>query len=100
MKAFWDIAPCTVVEIDRVSEVRTASTIAVMMEAVRTSETSVYFINKTTRRYIPEGCHLHTRRRENQKSHIGGMGCGMDQTLQNKFQQRSFVNMVMNIRVK
>jgi hypothetical protein len=28
------------------------------MEAVRTSETSVYF-NETTRRYFPEGCHLH-----------------------------------------
>jgi hypothetical protein len=27
-----------------------------MMEAVRTSETSVYFI-ETTRRYIPQGCH-------------------------------------------
>jgi hypothetical protein len=27
------------------------------MEAVRTSETSVYF-NETTWRYIPEGCYL------------------------------------------
>jgi len=39
-----------------------------MMEAVRTSETSVYY-NETTRRYIPEGSNLHTRRRENLKSH-------------------------------
>jgi hypothetical protein len=39
-----------------------------MMEAVRTSETSVYS-NKTTRHYIPEGCHHQTRRRENLKSH-------------------------------
>jgi hypothetical protein len=39
------------------------------MEAVRTSETSVYF-NETTRRYIPEGYNPHTRRRENLKSHI------------------------------
>jgi hypothetical protein len=31
--------------------------IALMMETVRTSETSVYF-NNTTRRHIPEGCHL------------------------------------------
>jgi hypothetical protein len=38
------------------------------MEAVYTSETSVHF-NETTRRYIPEGCHLHTRRRGNLKSH-------------------------------
>jgi hypothetical protein len=28
------------------------------MEALRTSETSVYF-NKTSRRYIPEGCHIY-----------------------------------------
>jgi hypothetical protein len=37
-------------------EVRTASIIA-PMEAIRMSETSVYF-NETTRRYIPEYCHL------------------------------------------
>jgi hypothetical protein len=42
--------------------------IALMLEAVRTSEMSVYF-NKTTRRYIPDGCYLHTRRRENMNSH-------------------------------
>jgi hypothetical protein len=39
-----------------------------MMEAVSTSETSVNF-NVTTRRYIPEGSKLHTRRRKNLKSH-------------------------------
>jgi len=38
-----------------------------MMEAVRTSEMSVYF--ETTRRYNLESCRLHTRRRENLKSH-------------------------------
>jgi hypothetical protein len=37
-----------------------------MMEAVRTSETSVNF-NVTTRRYIPEDSKLHNRRRENLK---------------------------------
>jgi hypothetical protein len=42
-----------------------------MMEAVHTSETSVYF-NETTRRYIPEGFRLHTRRRENLKSNTDG----------------------------
>jgi predicted extracellular nuclease len=48
-----------------VSEVRTAS----MMEAVRTSETSVD--NYFTRQYIPEEkSELHTRRRENLKSQI------------------------------
>jgi hypothetical protein len=58
-----------------VSEVRTASIIRVinaiitlMMDAAHTSETSVYF-NETTRRYIPEGYHLHIRRRENLNSH-------------------------------
>jgi hypothetical protein len=38
------------------------------MEAVRTSETSVN-LNVNTRRYIPEDSKLHTRRRENLKSH-------------------------------
>jgi hypothetical protein len=36
-------------------------------EAACTSETSVYF-NETTGSYIPQSCHLHTRRRENLKS--------------------------------
>jgi hypothetical protein len=52
-----------------VSEVRTASITAVMMEALRTSETSVNF-NVNTRRYIAEDSKLHTRCRENLKSHI------------------------------
>jgi len=39
-----------------------------MMEAVRTSEKSVIF-NATTRHYIPDDSKLHTRRRENLKSH-------------------------------
>jgi hypothetical protein len=38
-------------------------------EAVRTCEISVNF-NVTARRYIPEDSKLHTRRRENLKSHI------------------------------
>jgi len=42
-----------------------------MMEAVRTSETSVD--NYFTRQYIPEdNSELHTRRRENLKSHFNG----------------------------
>jgi hypothetical protein len=53
-----------------VSDLRTASIIiALMMEAVRNSETSVNF-NVTTRRYISEDSKLHTRRRENLKSRI------------------------------
>jgi hypothetical protein len=39
-----------------------------MMEAVHTSETSVYFY-EITRRYNTEGCHLHALNRENLKSH-------------------------------
>jgi hypothetical protein len=41
---------------------------ALMMEAVRTSETSVNF-NMTTWRYIPGDSRLHSRHRENLKSH-------------------------------
>jgi hypothetical protein len=41
---------------------------ALTMEAVCTSETSVYFY-KTTQHYITEGWHLHTRCHENLKSH-------------------------------
>jgi hypothetical protein len=44
-----------------------------MMEAARTSETSLNFY-QTKRRNHPEDSHLHTRRRENLKSHkIGDM---------------------------
>jgi hypothetical protein len=39
----------------------------VMVEAVRTSETSVYF-KETTRRCIAEGCNLRNRRCKNLKS--------------------------------
>jgi hypothetical protein len=49
-------------------EGRTASIIALTMDAVGTSETSGYF-NETTRRHIPEGFNLRTRRHENLKSH-------------------------------
>jgi hypothetical protein len=53
---FWDIAPCSHIEVHR--RLRGANCLhhqgdnALMMEAVRTSETSVNFV--TTRRYIPE----------------------------------------------
>jgi hypothetical protein len=43
--------------------------VALMMETVSTFETSVYFY-ETTRRNIPEDSLLHTRRRENLKSHL------------------------------
>jgi hypothetical protein len=73
-RVFWDVAPCIQIDVDR--RFRGAyclhdkgDEIALMMEAVRTSETSVN-INLTTRRYIPEESKLHTRRRENLKSHM------------------------------
>jgi hypothetical protein len=55
MTVFWYVAPCTLVEI------------ALMMEAVSTSETSVSFY-QTTRHNIPEDSHLHTRGRQTLKS--------------------------------
>jgi hypothetical protein len=42
--------------------------IVLMMEAERTSETSVD-IQLSTRQYTPEDSELHSRRRENLKSH-------------------------------
>jgi hypothetical protein len=52
----------------KVTDVSKDEIIALVMEAVRTSETLVNF-NMTTRRYIPEDSKVHTRRRENVKSH-------------------------------
>jgi hypothetical protein len=43
--------------------------IALMMAATNTSETSLN-VYQTTRHDIPEDIHLHTRRRENLKSHL------------------------------
>jgi hypothetical protein len=51
-----------------VSEVLIVSIIAFMVAAVSTSEMSVN-IYQTTRPNIPEDSHLHSRRRENLKSH-------------------------------
>jgi hypothetical protein len=66
MKVFWDIAPRSLVEVDR--RFRGAyclyPILMAMMEVVSTSETSASFY-ETTRRHIPEDRRLHTRRREN-----------------------------------
>jgi hypothetical protein len=54
-RVFWDLAPCSHVEVDR----RPASIIiALLMEAVCTSETLVNF-NVNSRRCIPEYSKLH-----------------------------------------
>jgi hypothetical protein len=47
IRPFWDVAACSAVGVDDVSEVRTAY-IIVPMETVCTSETFVYF-KETTR---------------------------------------------------
>jgi hypothetical protein len=59
MTVFWDVTPCSLVW---------RWVFALMMEIVSTSETSLNFY-QTTRRNIPKDGHLHTRRRENLKSH-------------------------------
>jgi hypothetical protein len=64
-RVFWDVLLCSQERLPDVTEMRTAF---IIREAVRTSETSVN-IYLTTRQYIPEDCELHTRRRENLKSH-------------------------------
>jgi hypothetical protein len=61
MAVFWVVAPCSLVEVYR-------RFIALMVEAASTSDTSVN-VYQTTRRNIPEDSYLHTRRRENLKSH-------------------------------
>jgi hypothetical protein len=51
--AFWNTAPGSLLEVDRRFRGPTASIITLMMEAICTYETSVYF-NYTTQRYTPE----------------------------------------------
>jgi hypothetical protein len=55
MAAFWDVKPCSLVDITDISEVLTAITL--MMEAVSSSETSVS-IYHTTQCNIPEDSHI------------------------------------------
>jgi hypothetical protein len=67
--AFWDKTLCRLEVEWCFRSVYRLHNQALMMKAVRTAETSVYF-NETTRRFTPDGCHLHTRRHENLKSHV------------------------------
>jgi hypothetical protein len=68
MTAFWDTTLCILVEVDR------SFRGTLMIKAVSTSETSVYF-HETTRRSISEDCYLHSYRNENLKSHTSwGLG--------------------------
>jgi hypothetical protein len=62
MADFWDISLCSLVEEKRFRGVYCLNHHDdLMMVAVGTSETSFYF-NKTTQRYILEGCHLQSCR--------------------------------------
>jgi hypothetical protein len=65
---FWDILPCKMIVDRRYRGSYCLHHQGLMMEAVYTSETSVNF-NVTTIRYIPKDSKLHTRHRENLKSH-------------------------------
>jgi hypothetical protein len=64
---FWVVAPCSLVEVNNVSEVLAASIIRAI--ALMTSETLVNFY-QTTQCYNPEDSHLRTHRRENLKSYL------------------------------
>jgi hypothetical protein len=66
MTAFWDIAPCSRVEVDR-------SFRGGYCLHHQSDETAMYF-NEATRRYIQESC-LHTRHRENRKFHDSLKAC-------------------------
>jgi hypothetical protein len=67
---FWDVLPCKMIVARRFGGAYCLHQQgSLMMEAVRTSETSVD--NNFTRQYIPEdNSEHHTRRRENLKSHM------------------------------
>jgi hypothetical protein len=63
--SLWNITTYSLVEVDR----RFGDDYLLQYQGGGGStEMSVYF-NETTSRYIPESCDLHSRRRENQKSH-------------------------------
>jgi hypothetical protein len=75
IRDFWYTAQCSLVGIDRrlrdaiIKAIRVFIIIALMMEAVRTSETWVYSI-ETAWGCTQEGSNLHMCRRENLKSHL------------------------------
>jgi hypothetical protein len=63
MSVFWGVAPYSMVEIDRHFRgaylLNHQGIVTLLMELVRTSETSVFFY-QTTLRNIPEGSHLYS----------------------------------------
>jgi hypothetical protein len=73
MAVFWDVAPCSLVEVYRRFRgaycLHLQVVITLMMEAASTFETSINFY-QTTRCNIPEDGNLHARSLENLKSHL------------------------------
>jgi hypothetical protein len=74
MAAFWDMALCSLVELeqrfgDPYCLRHQCELIALMMAAVHTSATSVLFYG-TIWRHMPEGCLLHSHRRDNMIPHL------------------------------
>jgi hypothetical protein len=76
MTVCWDVAQCSVVEVYRrfrgaycLHHQGDKWLIALMMEAVSTSETSIN-VYQTTRRNVPEESRYQTRHCENLKSHV------------------------------
>jgi hypothetical protein len=65
MTVFWDVAPCSLVDVYQ-SLRGTCWWVIALIEAAGTSETLVNFY-QTTWRYNPEDSHLRTYRRENLK---------------------------------
>jgi hypothetical protein len=61
-----------------------------MIEAVHTSETSVYS-NETTRRYIPGGSDVHTVYHENLKSHRNKYIIWLGNVARGRFEDRSII---------
>jgi hypothetical protein len=99
MDVFWVVEPCSLVEVYH----RFRGTCclhhqnALMMQAARTSETSVNFY-QTTRRYNPEDRHLHTRRRENLKSnHMQHWYCDKRSTTSDHMGHTGYLNTFQGI---
>jgi hypothetical protein len=67
MAVSWVVVPCSLLKLTGVSEISAAAIIRAK-EAAGSSETLVNS-HQSTWRNNPEDSHLHTRRRENLKSH-------------------------------
>jgi hypothetical protein len=105
MTVFWDVAPCGLVEVDR--HFRGAyclhHQVALMVEAVSTSETSVNFY-ETTRRNIPEDLHPFVRQRIEDSIEIDLREVGCDdgrwmELAEDRAQWVTLVLVMLNFRI-